>query len=44
LGTIADNVGNTQGPNAVPELATFILIGGGLLGLGMLGSKKFTRQ
>jgi hypothetical protein len=34
VGTIADNVGNTQGPSAVPEPATFILIGG-LVGLGL---------
>jgi len=44
VGTIADNVGNTQGPGAVPEPATFILIGSGLLGLGMLGRKRFIRQ
>lgn len=44
LETIADNVGNAQDPSVVPEPATFILIGGGLVGLGLLGRKKLTRR
>jgi hypothetical protein len=50
VGTIADNVGNTQGPtqsattSAVPEPATLGLIGGSLFGLGMLRRKNFSRR
>ncbi len=31
VGTIADNVGNTQGPTPTPEPATLALLGGGIL-------------
>jgi hypothetical protein len=44
IGTIADNVGSTQGPDSAPEPATFILIGGGLLALGLLGRKGLSRH
>ena len=30
-GTIADNVGNTQGPTPIPEPATLVLVGSGLI-------------
>jgi hypothetical protein len=30
-GTIADNVGNTQGPTPTPEPATLVLLGSGLI-------------
>jgi hypothetical protein len=39
VGTIADNVGFTQGPSPVPEPATMGLIGAGLIGLGLLRRK-----
>ncbi len=31
IGTIADNVGNTQGPSSTPEPATLALLGSGIL-------------
>jgi hypothetical protein len=31
VGTIADNVGNTQGPTPTPEPATLVLLGSGLI-------------
>jgi PEP-CTERM motif-containing protein len=39
VGTIADNVGNTQGPSAVPEPASVLSIGLGLVLLGVVRRK-----
>ncbi len=39
VGTIADNVGNTQGPSGVPEPATMALIGSGLIGFVWLARR-----
>jgi PEP-CTERM motif len=38
-GTIADNVGNTQGPSGVPEPMSMTLIGSGLLGFVWLARR-----
>ena len=38
-GTIADNVGNTQGPSAVPEPGSVLSIGLGLILLGVVRRK-----
>jgi len=44
LGTIADNVGNTQGPRAiVPEPASLFLFGTGIAGLAGMLKKKLRR-
>lgn len=41
IGTIADNVGNTRGPmSGVPEPASMISMGGGLIGLALLVRRK----
>lgn len=39
VGTIADNVGNTQGPSAVPEPGSVLSIGLGLVLLGIVRRK-----
>lgn len=40
VGTIADNVGNTQGPSEVPEPASVTLMGSGLIGLAVLARRQ----
>ena len=39
VGTIADNVGSTQGPSGVPEPASMALIGSGLIGFAWLARR-----
>ena len=36
IGTIADNVGNTQAPSDVPEPTSMTLMGSGMIGLAVL--------
>jgi len=40
VGTIADNVGNTQGPSEVPEPTSITLMGSGLIGLAVLARRQ----
>jgi hypothetical protein len=40
VGTIADNVGNTQGPSEVPEPTSVTLMGSGLIALAVLARRQ----